>query len=99
MTSGVDGVYLAGLPVARVVHVERRSQSPFMRVSCEPIARLDGAHHVMVLTPLNVAKASHAPEVEPHTPTEAQAKQLREDKSAQRRSSGSNNLPGTGDRP
>lgn len=99
VTSGVDGVYLAGLPVAKVVQVERRSQSPFMRVSCEPIARLDGAHHVMVLTPLDVVKAKHAPEVEPTTPTEAQAKQLREDKSAQRRSLGNANLPGSGGRP
>lgn len=99
VTSGVDGVYLAGLPVATVVQVERRSQSPFMRVSCEPIARLDGAHHVMVLTPLNMVKAAHAPDVEPTTPTEAQAKQLREDKSAQRRSSGSGNLPGSGEQP
>ena len=99
VTSGVDGVYLAGLPVARVVHVERRAQSPFMRIDCEPVARLDGARHVMVLTPLNVVKAQHSPDAQPLAPTEAQAQQQREDKSAQRRSMGKDNLPGPGGKP
>src|SRR5690606_17204501 len=49
VTSGVDGVYMAGLPVAKVIEVERRSQSPFMRIYCEPMARIDGAQHVLVM--------------------------------------------------
>lgn len=86
VTSGVDGVYMAGLPVARVVEVERRLQSSFMRVYCEPMARLDGARHVVVLTPLNAIKAEHVPDThelaaEPQTAAQNQ----REDKSAQRR--------------
>lgn len=96
VTSGVDGVYMAGLPVARVVEVERRSQSPFMRVYCEPKARLDGARHVVVLTPLDALKAKHAPQAQRIEPTAAQTQQQREDKSAQRRASGSANLPGPG---
>ena len=96
VTSGVDGVYLAGLPVARVVQVERRAQSPFMRIYCEPIARLDGARHVMVLTPLNMVKAQHSPDAAPIAPSEAETKQQREDKSAQRRALGKANLPGAG---
>ncbi len=28
-----------------------------MRIYCEPIARLDGARHVMVLAPLNMVEA------------------------------------------
>ncbi|MBE7942512.1 MULTISPECIES: rod shape-determining protein MreC [Ramlibacter] len=48
-TSGVDGVYPAGLPVARVTHVERKADAGFARISCEPLARVDGARHVMVL--------------------------------------------------
>lgn len=99
VTSGVDGVYMAGLPVARVVEVERRSQSPFMRVYCEPKARLDGARHVVVLSPLDVLKAEHAPQAQRIEPTAAETKQLREDKSAQRRASGSANLPGPGGQP
>ena len=53
-TSGVDGVYPPGLPVARVVSVERRADSAFARISCSPQALVDGARHVMVLKPVAV---------------------------------------------
>lgn len=52
-TSGVDGVYPPGLPVARVRQVERRAESSFTRIGCEPTARVAGALHVMVLTPVD----------------------------------------------
>ena len=48
-TSGVDGVYPPGLPVARVEKVERRADSGFARITCSPQALVDGARHVMVL--------------------------------------------------
>ena len=51
-TSGVDGVYPAGLAVARVDKVERRSDTAFARIRCQPLARMQGARHVMVLQPL-----------------------------------------------
>ena len=50
-TSGVDGVYPAGLAVARVTHVERRAESAFARVLCMPIAQLSSTNHVLVLPP------------------------------------------------
>lgn len=50
-TSGVDGVYPPGLPVARVVRVERRADSAFARIYCAPIASMQGARHVMLLKP------------------------------------------------
>ena len=53
-TSGVDGVYPPGLPVAKVVSVERRADSAFARISCSPQALVDGARHVMVLKPVAV---------------------------------------------
>jgi rod shape-determining protein MreC len=53
-TSGVDGVYPPGLPVAKVVSVERRADSAFARISCAPQALVDGARHVMVLKPVSV---------------------------------------------
>jgi rod shape-determining protein MreC len=55
-TSGVDGVYPAGLPVARVTHVERRAESAFARVLCVPMAQLASTHHVLVLAPLTTAQ-------------------------------------------
>ncbi|WP_367067222.1 rod shape-determining protein MreC [Oryzisolibacter sp. LB2S] len=51
-TSGVDGVYPPGLPVARVVRVERRADSTFARIFCTPLAQVYGARHVMVLKPI-----------------------------------------------
>lgn len=54
-TSGVDGVYPPGLPVARVRHVERRAESSFARIDCEPLARMRGALHVLVLAPVGEA--------------------------------------------
>lgn len=49
-TSGVDGVYPAGLPVAKVAKVERRADSGFAQIMCVPQASVDGARHVMVLS-------------------------------------------------
>ena len=51
-TSGVDGLYPSGLPVARVVRVERRADSAFARIYCVPLAKVQGARHVVVLKPM-----------------------------------------------
>ncbi|MBA3773094.1 MAG: rod shape-determining protein MreC [Ramlibacter sp.] len=51
-TSGVDGVYPPGLPVAKVQKVERRADAGFARIACSPEARVEGARHVMVLAPV-----------------------------------------------
>jgi rod shape-determining protein MreC len=52
-TSGVDGVYPPGLPVAKVQKVERRADTAFARITCSPQALVDGARHVMVLAPIS----------------------------------------------
>ena len=51
-TSGVDGVYPPGLPVAQVATVERRAESGFARILLAPSASPDGVRHVLVLEPL-----------------------------------------------
>jgi rod shape-determining protein MreC len=51
-TSGVDGVYPAGLPVARIDKIERRADSAFARIYCQPLSVIHGARHVMVLQPV-----------------------------------------------
>lgn len=51
-TSGVDGVFPAGIPVAKVIKVERRSDSVFARILCEPQAQWQAARHVMVVDPV-----------------------------------------------
>ena len=53
-TSGVDGVYPTGLPVARVDRIERRADSAFARIHCVPLARVTAARYVVVLTPVGV---------------------------------------------
>ena len=48
-TSGVDGVYPAGIPVARVEKVDRQVNAVFARIYCVPVALVAGAGHVLVL--------------------------------------------------
>jgi rod shape-determining protein MreC len=50
-TSGVDGVYPAGLAVARISTIERSANSAFARIECEPVALVHSTQHVMILTP------------------------------------------------
>jgi len=52
-TSGVDGVYPPGLPVARVEKVERQVDAVFARIYCVPLALVSGTTHVLVLDPLS----------------------------------------------
>lgn len=53
-TSGVDGVYPPGLPVAKVTSVDRKIDSAFARIALAPAAQADGVRHVLVLEPLGV---------------------------------------------
>lgn len=53
-TSGLDGVYPPGLPVARVTGVERRADSGFARIALAPAASPDGVRHVLVLEPIGL---------------------------------------------
>ena len=77
-TSGIDGVYPPGLPVARVTHVERRAESAFARILCMPSAQINSTSHVLVLTPAG-ALLPPAPTIElptrAHKGTRASANQ------------------------
>jgi rod shape-determining protein MreC len=52
-TSGVDGVYPPGLPVAKIEKIERSVNTIFARIYCSPLALVGGASQVMVLDPLS----------------------------------------------
>ena len=67
-TSGVDGVYPAGLPVARVDKVERRTEAVFARIECVPIAMVAGTRHVLVLLPAAQAAVARPPPEPEHKP-------------------------------
>jgi len=49
LTSGIDRVYPAGIPVARVSRVSRSQSSPYLRVECVPLAGLEHSRSVLVL--------------------------------------------------
>lgn len=55
VTSGLDGVYPAGLAIGQVVSVDRQSDTAFQRVLCQPIAHLRSQRQVLVLQYTNPA--------------------------------------------
>ena len=64
ITSGIDGTYPPGLPVAIVMRIERDAENAFARVVCRPAAGVDRGRFVLVLTDETV---------KPPRPEEAQA--------------------------
>ena len=50
VTSGIDGTYPAGLPVATVIRIERDAENAFARVVCRPAAGVDRGRFVLVLS-------------------------------------------------
>ncbi len=49
VTSGLDGIYPAGLAVAKVVQVENVAQGAFGRVVCQPLAGIDRHRQLLVV--------------------------------------------------
>jgi rod shape-determining protein MreC len=70
-TSGVDGIYPPGVLVGKVTKVERRAETAFARILCEPVGRVQGARHVMVLEPLS-DQLPPRPQIEKPVPVAAQ---------------------------
>jgi len=57
-TSGIDGTYPAGIPVAQVVLTEPPRNTPFARAYCRPLGGVGRYRHVAVLKPLPPAAAN-----------------------------------------
>jgi rod shape-determining protein MreC len=49
VTSGLDGVYPAGLAVAKVIQVENVAQGAFGRVVCQPLAGIDRYRQLLIV--------------------------------------------------
>ena len=62
VTSGIDGVYPAGLAVARVTAIDRDPDSPFAHIVCTPIAGIENHKQVLLLSlpTIDAGHASHA---------------------------------------
>ena len=52
VTSGIDGVYPSGLPVAVVSNIERNAAYPFARITCTPAAGMNRNRQVLVMSRL-----------------------------------------------
>jgi rod shape-determining protein MreC len=63
ITSGMDGVYPAGLAVAKVIKVENSAAGAFGGVLCQPLAGIDRHRQLLVLMEL--------PKIEPRPPAES----------------------------
>jgi len=49
VTSGIDGIYPPGLPVAQVTHVERNAAQLFARIVCTPLGGVAAHSHVLIV--------------------------------------------------
>ena len=72
VTSGIDGLYPFGIPVAKVIKIERDAAYPFARVSCLPVGGVDRHRHLLILSGLP-------------TPPELPAEQPAEGKDAEKK--------------
>lgn len=50
VTSGIDGVYPPGLPVAEISNVERSAAFLFARITCKPLAGVNANLHVLIVS-------------------------------------------------
>ena len=50
VTSGIDGIYPAGLAVAEVSQIERNPDSPFAKIVCAPIAGIENHRQILLLS-------------------------------------------------
>ena len=69
VTSGIDGVYPPGLPVAEIVKIERNPAYVFARVTCIPAAAV-GHHRQLLILSLTAPSADSPPdafEIKPET--------------------------------
>ena len=60
VTSGIDGTYPPGIPVATVARVERDAAYAFARILCQPAAGVERGRYVLVIA--NEPRAGQPPE-------------------------------------
>lgn len=73
VTSGIDGVYPAGLAVASVTQVESKSNDAFARIVCQPTAGVDRNKQLLIL----LAEPKAAPRPPPEDPKEKSSRSSR----------------------
>ena len=68
VTSGIDGTYPPGLPVAVVSNIERNAAYAFARITCTPAAAVGSFGQVLILSGDDAFPAAPAPEEPPGKP-------------------------------
>lgn len=74
ITSGIDGVYPAGLSVAKVTQVDRKSSDAFARIVCQPLAGIDRNRQLLIL----LTEGTFPPRPAPEDPKKDRAAKKRE---------------------
>jgi rod shape-determining protein MreC len=69
VTSGIDGVFPAGLSVAKVLQVENKSNDAFAHIVCQPLAGVDRNRQLLILL-----VDPRAPRLEPEEPKDKKDK-------------------------
>lgn len=69
VTSGIDGTYPPGIPVAKVITVEHDPAYPFAHIVCLPMAGVDNHRHLMILSAM--PKLSRRPDEKSDTQNSA----------------------------
>ncbi len=72
-TSGVDGVYPPGLPVAKVMSIDRTADSGFAKIVLAPAAPAGAVRHVLVLEPIGLQLPPHPESMDAAAPVSAPA--------------------------
>ena len=77
VTSGIDGIYPPGLPVAKVIQIERDPAYPFAQILCAPLSGVDQQRQLMILSGLHKLPVLPAEEAKA---TESRSKKIKRSK-------------------
>ncbi|HZW23724.1 rod shape-determining protein MreC [Noviherbaspirillum sp.] len=86
VTSGIDGVYPAGLAVAKVTQVDRKSSDAFARIVCQPLAGIDRNRQLLIL----LTEMRFPPRPEPEDPKKERAAKREAAKEAAKQAAAAN---------
>ena len=65
VTSGIDGTYPRGVPVAVVSQIERNAGDPFARITCTPSAGMDRFRSLLIIS-VGESRPAASPSTEKH---------------------------------
>ena len=74
VTSGIDGVYPPGLPVAQVTSVERNASFLFAKILCKPLAGVNNHTQVLIVHSQQALPERPADEDKPARPAAKRSK-------------------------